>query len=369
MTMSYRLPFNPVELNRPWNWERHIPSIRLPILVTGVAGVVGFNAFHFLRQKYPGQVLGIRPVSNTRLEGEGILGLDPENRDAMKALFQQYRFGSVLSCGGSCALKSCELDPAMARRVNVDSVRSLRDVIIEHETRLVHTSIDLVFSGIAGGGYDEDSPTDPVTRYGRTMVQAEEMLRPLPGAAILRISLPMGLSFNGHAGAVDWIQNRFAKQRPATLYYDEIRTPTYTHCMNHLLERMLANDLAGLFHAGGPTRISLYQIAQIVNLVGGYDPHLLHGCHRLEAGPIPPRAGNVTMCSQRLRDAMGDDLFQPWPWDSKWIPTGRDWHYRRDRLWSGAPHKIAELLYSLPGHFDGRRNRALRSLPATVTRS
>ena len=69
-------------------------------------------------------------------------------------------------------------------------------------------------------------PTDPVTVYGKTMVSAEQLLADwMPEACTLRISLPMGVSFNGHAGAIDWIQSRFKKGRPATLYFDEVRTP------------------------------------------------------------------------------------------------------------------------------------------------
>lgn len=353
------LPFDPVQLNRPWDWDSLLPENRLPVLVTGVAGVVGFNAFHFLQQKYPGQVIGVRPVSNWKLVGDGIVGVDPEDTQQLAPLFEKHRFGSVLSCGGSCALKSCELDPAMAQRVNVESVQSLLNVIGDSDTRLVHTSIDLVYSGASAGGYHEALPTDPVTRYGRTMVDAEQrILKHRPDAMVLRISLPMGLSFNGHAGAIDWIQNRFAKGRPATLYYDEVRTPTYAHCMNHLLEQLLSNDVGGLYHGGGPTRISLYQIAQIINRVGGYDPDLLHGCYRMQAGPIPPRAGNVTMDSSKLYGHFGTEVFCPWPYDQELMPTHKNWHYERPT--SGSPHEVAERLYSLPGHFDGKQNRAIR---------
>ena len=158
----------------------------------------------------------------------------------------------------------------------------------------MHLSIDLVFSGTRGGGHIETDETDPVTVYGKTMAEAERILLggqkedleqkvtketkggedknehgnqtvscitttsssssaslpsfpsvqnpfvPNPKPAILRISLPMGVSFNGHAGAIDWIQSRFKKQKPATLYYDEIRTPTYTDCLNPLLATLLA---------------------------------------------------------------------------------------------------------------------------------
>ena len=58
---------------------------RLPLLVTGVAGVAGFNAFHYFRRKYPGQVIGIRPHQTFRLVGEGIVPLDAEDRRAIEA--------------------------------------------------------------------------------------------------------------------------------------------------------------------------------------------------------------------------------------------------------------------------------------------
>ena len=92
----------------------------------------------------------------------------------------------------------------------------------------------------------------------------------MPDAAILRISLPMGPSFNHHAGAIDWIDSRFRKDRPATLYFDEVRSATYTDDLNVVFERFLAGDERGLYHLGGPQAVTLYQMGQIVNRVGGY---------------------------------------------------------------------------------------------------
>jgi dTDP-4-dehydrorhamnose reductase len=319
----------------------------LPLLVTGVAGVAGYGAFHYFRRKYHGQVLGIRRADNWPLRAEGIIACDGDDRDRLARLFDQHQFAAVLNCEGTCKLKSCELDPSMAQRVNIDSVTTLLDVIAGTNTRLVHLSIDLVFSGTRGGGHLEVDPTDPVTVYGKTMAEAERiLLSGAPSAAILRISLPMGISFNGHAGAIDWIQHRFKKGKPATLYYDEVRTPTYTDCLNPLSAQVLARrDLAGLFHAGGPRRLSLFQIAQIVNRVGGYDPDLLHGCMRIEAGPLPPRAGDVTMDSSKLARAVGHEPFDPWPLDEEHVPTHREWHYEGPR---GSPELLKEVLYHNP---------------------
>ena len=288
-------------------------EVPLPLLITGVAGVPGYNAMAYFHAKYPGQVVGIRQADNFRLVGPGVVACNAEDREGLARLFEQHEFASVLDCAGNCALKQCELAPEIAWRINVEGVQNLLSQTVPRGVRLVHLSCDLVFSGDDGrGGYVETDPTDPVTVYGKTMAAAEEVvLAADPTACILRISLPMGVSFSGHAGAIDWIASRFKKSRPATLYFDEIRTPTYTDCLNRLYERMLANELSGIFHAGARRRLSLYQIAQIINRVGGYDPNCLMGTPRHEAGPIPPRAGNVCMDCGKLIRALGFDPFDP----------------------------------------------------------
>ena len=338
----------------PLSMTVSLPDPPLPLLLTGVAGVAGYNAWHYFRRKYPGQVVAIRRVDNWPLRGDGIIPCDGDDVDGLKRLFDKHQFRAVLNCEGTCKLKSCELDPAMAQRINVESLQTLLDCVGGSHVRLVHLSIDLVYSGTRGGNHVEDDFTDPVTIYGKTMAEAERLLlRERPDACQLRISLPMGVSFNGHAGAIDWIQSRFKKGKPATLYFDEIRTPTYTCCLNRLLRRVLADNLAGIYHAGGPRRLSLYQIAQIVNRVGGYDPRLLHGCPRIEAGPIPPRAGDVSLDSRKLARDLAQEPFDPWPLADEHVPSDRQWHFQRERF-AGSPQLLAEVLYHNPRRTKAR---------------
>ncbi len=321
--------------------------LQLPVLVTGVSGVAGYSLFYELRRKYGDMVLGTRPEKTYRMVDAGIVGTNLSERDNVRRLVHQHQIQTIVNCGGSCHLKGCELDHEMARRVNVKCVEHLLDAIADTPVRLVHLSIDLVFSGDGDGGYVETDTPDPVTMYGKTMVMAEQLiLERRPESAILRISLPMGVSFNGHAGAIDWIQHRFAKNLPATLYYDEIRSPTYVDCLNRVIEEFCCRtELGGIWHAGGNIDLSLYQIAQIVNRVGGYDPSLLHGCPRIDAGPIPPRAGNVTMNSAKLKETLGRSPFLPWPLEPTFLPTDRQWHTARDGSLNGSPQLIQQQLY------------------------
>ncbi|MHB8902710.1 MAG: SDR family oxidoreductase, partial [Thermoguttaceae bacterium] len=166
--------------------------IPLPLLVTGAAGPSGYHALHYFQARYPGRVIGIRQEDTRSLVGPGLVACNTEDTQALERLFEEHRFAAVLDCAGSCALKSCQLDPVLARRANVEGVGHVARLARNHGARLVHLSIDLVYSGDKGGDYVENDPTDPVTVYGRTMVEGEQAVLQIdPDACILRISLPM----------------------------------------------------------------------------------------------------------------------------------------------------------------------------------
>jgi len=231
------------------------------------------------------------------------------------------------------------MDPILGRRLNVDIGLNAMRVARDRGARLIRLSTDLVFGGdprsasdgsSALGGYREDDLVTPVTVYGKLMAEAEAaILEGYPEAAVLRVALPMGPSLNGHAGAIDWIESRFRKGKPATLYFDEVRSNLYAQDLTKVIAAYCGNDARGIWHVGGPLPLSLYRIAQVINRLGGYPPELLMGCPRAAAGPVPPRAGDVTMDTSKLRNLIGDDIVRPWPYDPAHVPSDDAWHGRR----------------------------------------
>lgn len=80
-----------------------VSSSPLPLLITGISGVAGYNALYYFRAKYPGQVIGLRQTNNWRLLGDGIVACDAEDRDRLARLFDEHQFAAVLDCAGNCA--------------------------------------------------------------------------------------------------------------------------------------------------------------------------------------------------------------------------------------------------------------------------
>ena len=326
------------------------------LLVTGLPGVPGWNLFHWFRSRWPGPVVGIRPTANDKAATPGSVAIDAEDHAGLARLFVQHRFAAVIDASGNCALKACECDPELSDLLNCRFGVRVAELAREHGSKLVRLSTDLVFSGddSHGGMYREEEEPDPVTVYGASMAKSEALITEIdPACWILRIPLPMGYTPGGHAGAIDWIEWRFRNGRPATLYFDERRSPIHKDDLARVVEWILLEQGVpretpalppGIYHCGGPRQVSLYEIGQVINAVGDYDPALLQGCPRLAAGPLPPRAGDVTIdCSKLLRH-LPPGLIRPWPLDGFLVPDSLDWHARVDRSRWGGGHKVDTLL-------------------------
>ena len=119
-------------------------SPALPLLITGVAGVTGYNALGYFLSRFPGQVIGIRQHNNWRLNTDGVVACNAEDREQLLRLFDRHQFQSVLNCAGNCALRACELDSRLAWRTNVEGLTNLLSIAVDRNVRLVHASIDLV---------------------------------------------------------------------------------------------------------------------------------------------------------------------------------------------------------------------------------
>ncbi|MDD3586230.1 MAG: sugar nucleotide-binding protein [Thermoguttaceae bacterium] len=324
-----------------------------PLLITGITGVAGYNALAYFQSRFPGKVFGILPPDTIGFSAPDCYICNMEDLSELRNIFDTAKFRSVLDCAGNCALKACQLDPKIAWSLNVDVIQNLVKLTRHYGIRLVHLSVDMVFGGRPGGGYREDESPCPVNVYGQTMVEGENAVASEdPTALTLRISMPMGLSFNGHAGAIDWIGARFKMNRPATLYYDEVRTPTYTDCMNRIFRIFVGNETSGILNCGGPRQVSLYQMAQIINRVGGFSPDLLFGLMKDESCPVPPRVSNCGLDSSAMERLLGFPPFDPWPWDERFMPTSRDWHYHRQPGEQGSVAQINQVLNLNPNYTD-----------------
>jgi dTDP-4-dehydrorhamnose reductase len=272
------------------------------ILLTGAAGRLGGRLALRLAQTHD-VVLSrhLRPVP----PGPPALGLD---------LLVPGSFGAVLEASGARAVVHaaaladpdvCESDPGRARAVNVRASEALARLCGARGIRFVLVSTDLVFSGERPRWRETDAAS-PLSVYGRTKLEAERaILSACPDAAVARVSLVCGRGFGPAPTASEAVVWALREGRPARLFTDEYRSPVDSRSVADGLGILAEGHASGVFHLGGPERLSRYELGRRTALHNGLDPGILLAMRAAERAARAPRPRDASLDSTRAATELG----------------------------------------------------------------
>jgi dTDP-4-dehydrorhamnose reductase len=179
----------------------------------------------------------------------------------------------------------------------VPAARHLAHWAGTHNIRLIHVSSDTVFDG-EHAPYSDDSPTDPVSEYGRAKAEAEAIVAGhCPSALIVRPSLIWSLDPIDHQ--TRWLVEGIRNQETITLFTDEFRNPVYLYdLVGALLELAARPEFTGRMNLGGPQALNRWDFGMklLTALRIRAEPYVLQ--HRVkDSGLIRPR--DLTLISDR----------------------------------------------------------------------
>ncbi|KIY95787.1 dTDP-4-dehydrorhamnose reductase [Monoraphidium neglectum] len=207
----------------------------------------------------------------------------------------------------------CEKDYARARAANVPE--KLLDALERQrrasgvEALLVHISTDQVYEG-SRAHWSEADPTAPVNAYGRSKLEAEEIIRARwPRAVVLRASLIYGPQPPFPVGRplfVQFVEDSLRQGKPTKFFADEFRCPVFVfdicRVVAHLARLPPGAPAHNTYNLGGPDRMSRVDMAVAVARHFGYDLGAIVSIPSAEAGDrgyqSPP---DISMVMDRLR--------------------------------------------------------------------
>ena len=277
------------------------------ILITGITSIHGWPLYRALKERLPENALyGLRSPKSLSPSGHNIAAACITDTIALSAIYEQFKPTHIIHAAGVCDLDVCEERPQWARILNVLGTKRLLDVF-GTTARFIYISTDLVFSGNnpPDGGYCEDNSVDPVSIAGITFAEAEDIVIKHDKACIVRLGLPIGRSITGTKGALDFIEGRLKRGVKTSLFYDEIRSCISCKIIGDILWRLINNDATGIYNLGGDKSVSLYDIGRYVAKLGNYNENLLTSLARFEEKNGPPRIGNVTLNSSKIKKTLG----------------------------------------------------------------
>lgn len=182
--------------------------------------------------------------------------------------------------------------------ITVEAARVAAQAAAAVGARFLLTSTDLVFDG-EHAPYRETDVAMPVMVYGGLKIEAEAAVRDtLPTAVILRPALMVGES-RGMRRPMYEMQNLDAGT-PLNLFTDEWRTPVLVDDVCRAVWELLATDVSGTFHLGGPDRLSRVELGRALCRIFKRDANLIR-----EAKRPADRPKDTSLVSDRLANLLG----------------------------------------------------------------
>jgi dTDP-4-dehydrorhamnose reductase len=196
----------------------------------------------------------------------------------------------------------CEAAPDWACDINVEHVRRVL-AALPPRTRLVYVSSDHVFGG--DGVYDEASSPCPISMYGRTRLDAEELVLARSDSLVIRIGLPIGPSPNGRTGHWDWLRYRIQHNLPVTIVQDEYRSVVWANDLARRVMRLAESTETGLRHVTATRAASRVELANyLLSIMGETTEYAREIRHER----VAPHLGRV-----ELATAYRGELSRPLP--------------------------------------------------------
>ena len=222
-------------------------------LVFGASGQLGQCLAHLAQEKsLPGLVFPPEAQAN-------IL-----NPSSLRELFAQHRPAYAINCAAYTAVDKAEDEPELAHRVNCEGVANLARLCGEFGTALIQISTDFVFAGTGNQPLLETDETAPVSVYGRTKLEGEQVIPALTSRYfILRTSWLYSEFANNFVKTMLKLGRERAELR---VIWDQLGTPTYAidlaGCILHIIESQ--SEAYGLYHYSNEGLTSWYDFATAI---------------------------------------------------------------------------------------------------------
>jgi dTDP-4-dehydrorhamnose reductase len=261
-------------------------------LLFGATSILGFG----IAKLFPDTVLPFVTRANRARSVRQWPVLNLEDPAWPQSVFKKYQPEIFLQCHAACDVPRCETAPAWAREINIVYLKRVIDALPE-KTRLVYVSSDHVFGG--DGVYDEHSPPCPISVYGRTRVEAEDLILNHPGSLVLRVGLPIGPSPNGRTGHWDWLRYRTQRNLPVTIVHDEYRSVVWADDLAARVMRLAQSAATGVRHITASRAVSRVELADFLLALFGENANYKSESHRDRSAP---HLGRVELASVHTDD-------------------------------------------------------------------
>lgn len=235
--------------------------------------------------------------------------------DALAALLRNTRPQLIVNAAAHTAVDKAESEAELAYAINAASPAVLAREAEALNAWLVHYSTDYVFDGAGTQAWTEESPTGPLSVYGRTKLEGEQGIRQ---SGCKHLIFRTSWVYAARGGNFAKTMLRLAKERDRlTVIDDQFGAPTGAELLAdvtaHAVRRAASEpSLAGTYHLAAAGETTWHGYAQhVIEFARAAGQPIKANAEAIEpvptsAFPTPAkRPGNSRLATAKLQRAFG----------------------------------------------------------------
>ena len=268
------------------------------LLITGASGLLGLNVAMQTAATY--EVVGVVNMHPYQSHLFKVLQRDLLRSQAIERLLDEVQPDAILNCAALADVDSCERQPELALRMNVELPARLAAAAVKNGIRFVHISSDTIFDGKKGNYGEEDEP-HPLSIYAKSKLQGERaVLEAMPKAIVARTNL-IGWSRTEKRSLAEFFFYNLQAGLRVNGFKDVFFCPLLATDLAFILVKLLESSLSGLFHVFSCDAMSKIDFGVLIARRFGFDEKLIIPLSVQESGLTALRSQNLTMNTDKLQ--------------------------------------------------------------------
>lgn len=186
--------------------------------------------------------------------------MDITNAEEVMKVVREFKPDVIIHGAAMTHVDQCEQNKELAYQLNVVGTQNMADAAEFIGAHLVHISTDFIFDG-KEGPYDESGIPNPLSYYGETKLEAENIVQALDHWSILRTVLVIGMAEDlSRSNIVLWAKGALEKGQAINVVDDQFRTPTLAEDLAQGALLAATQKAQGVFNISGPDFMSIYEL-------------------------------------------------------------------------------------------------------------
>jgi dTDP-4-dehydrorhamnose reductase len=269
------------------------------ILVTGSNGLLGQKLTDTILSQSEFYLIATSKGENRHpiKQGYTYIDLDICNEEQVRLTLKKHRPTAIINTAAMTNVDACETNHSLCQALNVDAVKNLAKICQEIHCQLIHLSTDFIFDG-ENGPYTELDKPNPLSFYGQTKLQAEELLTASSCHwVILRTIIVYGIVKDlSRKNIVLWAKKALESGEPIQVVNDQWRMPTLAEDLAACCLLAIKQQARGVYNASGKDMMSIFELVEQVADFWHLDKSLIHPISSdslVQAAKRPKRTGFV----------------------------------------------------------------------------